>query len=267
MNELQAELEALDRARALLDQAAATPGGRVDREMYGLLRTFSVFVRNASELRHRIDADQVPDTAFRVDEDELERVLDEIDRLLHNFLAAAYTLSQHTMKLRNRYLDKPHQAAYAKQAPFEKPVFKLVTELRNSSQHSRLPIVRQQLSRRLVGDTLEQSVTFFLPDNYLDVLDLPKSTREHYRRGAHEDPPALADVIAEYTADVVTFFRWFTSAVTASQHDNLAATNQIRQAAQALVDSTSLGRTAKRAEGSRPTARPPGSAGTDSRPT
>jgi tRNA nucleotidyltransferase/poly(A) polymerase len=169
--EVEDDLARLERARAIIEQAHSTPGAAVRRDIDRVFRSFYVFVRNAAELRDLIASQQRLDKAMLTPHDEIDRALDEIDRLLHNFLAACFTLYSHEQKLRKRYLTAEELAEYDRRSPAKHDVYKLVQELRNSAQHSRLPLVRQQLSARLdKGKLTGGSATFKIEPAYIETL-------------------------------------------------------------------------------------------------
>ena len=74
-----------------------------------------------------------------------EAFLDEVDRLFHNFLAAATSLRDHTRRLWQKYPppDPALAAEYqkrVKQTFADSPLANFVQRLRNYSMHQKLPV-------------------------------------------------------------------------------------------------------------------------------
>ena len=118
---------------SLLQQAAATPGAHVDADLGALSRSLGLFTSNAAHLHVQITQDQRFEAWIRLGPDnqaEFDKHLDEIDRLLHNFLAATYTLRTHTFRIRDHYPDERLAAEYDARSPFTEPVAKLIQALK-----------------------------------------------------------------------------------------------------------------------------------------
>jgi len=202
--------ELYDEIRTLIEEAAQTGGAKLEADLRMVWRSLGIFTSNAAELRVQISEEERTENWLGLDQAEFEKRMDEIDRLLHNFLAAAYTLSQLTMKVRNAYANQALNEAYEQESPFGEPLFRIVKKLRTDAQHVRLPVLQQ---RQMLQMTPQPAVACQLVVNrrYLETLDLDAATRD-YVAGLAEDPP-LDMLVDAYTLRVERFTRWFVDAV------------------------------------------------------
>jgi hypothetical protein len=225
----------VEELRALIEQAGATPGAAIDKEIRLVGRSLGLFTANAAHLRVQIDEEQTLESflATANDLDERDRHLDEIDRLLHNFLAGAFTLKEHTLKVSNRLSDDALKDAYAENSPFDAPVAVIIKQLRNDTQHAHLPVIRQSVN---ITVQPEQSFTsrLVLPREYLRSLNLNAPTRQ-YVDGLSDDA-ALGDLVERYTLDVEKFTQWFIGAVVELWAQDLAETHVLRRRAHELAE-------------------------------
>lgn len=245
--EVEDDVARLEQAREIMEEAHSTPGAAVRRDIDRVFRSFYVFVRNAAELRDLIVSEQRLERAMLTPHDEIDRALDEIDRLLHNFLAASFTLYSHEQKLRKRYLTAKELAEYDRRSPGKNEIYKLVQELRNSAQHSRLPLVRQHLSARFErGEVAGGAATFKIEPAYIETLTnlSAKARRRFVEQAERDEGLALLPVVLEATDVIIGFFRWFMSAIETSQAPALAHTDGLRRAAHLLA----VGRTPSSAD-------------------
>ena len=82
--------------------------------------------------------------------DNVESLLDQSSRFLHNFLASAFSLIEHARKIVNRlYSGEAFKDEYQKkleQDVINQPIHSFVKELRNYTQHYTLPILALQIT-------------------------------------------------------------------------------------------------------------------------
>lgn len=106
-----------ERVEKLNETISRSRGWRLRRELSGVARGYRVFLGNDRELRQFLDAHAQPDAALALWDDSnregFERFLDEVDRLLHNYLASAASLRDHTRRLWQKY--PPADAALAQE--------------------------------------------------------------------------------------------------------------------------------------------------------
>jgi hypothetical protein len=127
-------------------------GWQVKKALFGLRRSLGVFEGNSRELlaflgqqgdaRKTLEALETLEFEKR---GSFEKYLDETDRLLHNFLAAAESLKDHAKKIHKAHMrDLPDDADSVEyrvrtRAVFESPAGSFVRELRQHVLHERIP--------------------------------------------------------------------------------------------------------------------------------
>ena len=208
-------LEELKAARADL---ARSPGALLSDELAGVKRSHRLFHGNAREFVAffgRFDADpsaRVELWALK-NRKEFDAFLDEVDRLLHNYLAAVTTLRDHTRSLWQQHppADPALIAEYAtrvRDAFAESPLVQFVQGLRNYSTHSQLPVSRGRLFWAAeAGD----HPTVELSKSELLEWDRWNAAAKEFLDSAAEQID-LRIVVSEYTAVVDQFNEWFTCA-------------------------------------------------------
>lgn len=211
------------------------PGWSVRAELLAFDRSLRVFASNADELSRFLGESQEPATAFQLwardNREGFERFLDEVDRLLHNFVAGAMTLRDHARRLRRKLLpdDETDNLAAECQARIDadftnSPLAQFVEGLRNFVLHRRLPVARGSLSWS-AGGQFESRIVLY-PSDLLQSRRLrrsPLATR--YIEDAGDDI-AIGDVVTDYRAVVVAFHDWFRSALLTRHRSNLDALGQ-----------------------------------------
>jgi hypothetical protein len=198
-------------------EIAASEGARLRRELSTLGRTFGVFSGNARELQDFLRKHMETAAVFELwnldNREGFDRFLDEVDRLLHNYLASVASLRDHTRrvwgdhgpndtKLRAEYEQRKDESFASS------PLARFVQQLRNYALHRRLPVAYGTLSwtpetgevARVVLDRdtlLEWDGWDALARQYLD--DAPEQT-------------VIIDLIDEYTQRVVELDEWVRAA-------------------------------------------------------
>src|SRR5262249_41230918 len=86
-------------------------GGRLQSDLLALDRSLRLFIVNCDELLGFLNAvDGTGDPAAVLDlwslqhRDQFDRFFDEVDRLLHNVVAAASSLREHSYRVRDKWL-------------------------------------------------------------------------------------------------------------------------------------------------------------------
>jgi hypothetical protein len=220
MSEKQRDAEKRRRLGKELDeleeQMKATEGYRLHLKIRALRNSYYVFeanYRNLTVALDRVGKIENLTTLWAVDNrDKLDRLLAEITRLLHNFLAGAKTLVDHTRVFENdMYKGKGFEKVY--QAKVERdlvdsPVVSFVQDLRHYVLHKQLPITSAEFSfKGGEGGTIKDyDSTIKLDVNslrewdrwrarsrvYLDALDDKvkiKEVAEQYEAAIHRLPP------------------------------------------------------------------------------
>lgn len=177
-----------------------------------------VFQRNYDELLAFVDHFCAPSEAFsysRVDQKWLwYESMDEIARLLHNFVAAALSLVDHTRVLyRQLYEPLGELSDYPSRVNehfANDPLIQFVIKLRQMTQHYRLPSIENHTEIKDVKNGLAGSVkiSLRLKANDLQKFDSWNAAAKKFidASGPHID---VRDVITRYFAQVSRFYEWF----------------------------------------------------------
>ncbi|MDF9530611.1 hypothetical protein [Bacillus cereus] len=132
----------------------------------------------------------------------------EVARLLHNYLASAMTLVDHTRNLfKAEYKDTQFEKEYdnkKEQSFVQSPVSGFVKDLRNYSLHKMLPITGATLDY----DESGMSHSIFMPKDKLIDWDGWKSKAKEYLN-TQGKKIVLLQLINEYTKIVFEFQAWF----------------------------------------------------------
>ena len=174
-------------------------------------RAHRIFVANYDELASRLRIQEDPQKWLAVGSGGHDPLLREVDRLLHNFLAAAYTLSATIYKVAERRWAQgtDEREAYEAENARRGGVSAFVFGLRNIAQHDTIPLARGQLSwqRNLDGSgTFSGSIN--LDREALLSLDWRRSLRgREYLDGLGHDPD-LREITETFTRGAVAFTAW-----------------------------------------------------------
>ena len=203
-----------------------SPEWRISVELEELDAAFRLHYTNYGDLK-RLTAEIVADNNEAIDRikqlwsadnrGELEKVWEEAGRLLHNYLASAYTLMEHTRRHNERlYADSPFEHEYEKEKEDQLtncPVVRFVTDLRVYNQHHRLPLVGGELSVDV--DKLPES-RVIRSRVCLDVKDLlarhrkwSRHSREYLASAGNWLP--VDELAEEYMRVISPFYSWLRS--------------------------------------------------------
>jgi hypothetical protein len=206
----------LQRINEARDRVSACEGATLRSELIAVGRMYTVFTTNERELRRLFDVyDDVQATLELWDADHPERFdafLAETERLLHNYLAAASSLADHTMRLWKKYPPKDAELTEGHKRKVEEtfvdsPLANFVQGLRNLSTHRRLPLVQGTMSWTTTGENAGMTVVTSLDKDALLAWDGWKAGAKTYLDEA--DMIDLEKVVADYTQSVHDFNQWF----------------------------------------------------------
>jgi hypothetical protein len=207
-----------ERLKAARAEVAQSPGALLSDELAGVARSYRLFQGNAREFaafHGRFDTDATARLElWDVKNRKLfEAFLGEVDRLLHNYLAAASTLRDHTRRLWRQYppADPALIAEYdqrVRDAFTESPLVQFVQRLRNYSTHSQLPVSRGRLA--WTRDSGDQSTVELSKAKLLEWDGWNAAARDFLESSADEID--LRVVVSEYTAVADDFNQWFARA-------------------------------------------------------
>jgi hypothetical protein len=144
---------------------------------------------------------------------EFDEFLAEVYRLLHNFLAAAMTLRDHTRRLRQQYppADSSFSAEYDSRVRttfVESPLSVFIEDLRNYTLHRSLPFVQGTLTRHLPTEAM--TATAVLRKEPLQTWDRWRAGASSYLQEA-DGQIDLLEVVDSYSSAVDGFNIWFAS--------------------------------------------------------
>lgn len=228
--------ELLARRKAL----AESPGAALASDLQALTRSRRLFGKNCDELLELLNPLADPASALQLlsveNREGFNRFLDEVDRLLHNAVAAAHSLREHSFRVRDKWLPvdpgdelgvEYHERARVTFA--ESTTAQLVAGLRIIVQHRKLP--------RLLGHTAATMGESFTSGIVLDAEDLLRwdrwrpEIREMLEE--REERIALDELVTEYRAAVEAFHTWFVAALA---ERNAALLDELERSRRELVE-------------------------------
>lgn len=205
-----------DLATQLIQEWEASPA----RDLFDRLDTFEqsieIFSRNCDAIENAIRGNAVENiddfetflTNFRTN-----RV--EILRHLHNFVAAAHSLVDHTRVMyRELYAPDDLISDYPKQIEdrfVNDPVVAFIKCFRQFCQHYRVPFVTTNIDVVADGDEAAISTTLALNRDDLYAFSGWNSAANEFLTNASDDIPLL-DVVEAYRNKVADFCAWFREA-------------------------------------------------------
>jgi hypothetical protein len=197
------------------------------RDLDGISRAHRIYLANYQELDDKLEVPDDPGQWLPISNQgsgRLIRFLGEVERLLHNFLAAAYTLSSTLYTVANRRWPRGtrERQAYEQETPFRRPgIIAFVYGLRNLAQHDTIPLTfnREEWRRNPDGSTTWTASIILNRDALLRLdwgEEATKGTkqppenrlgREYLDHLGHD--PDLRQVIREFSPAAVRFTAWF----------------------------------------------------------
>jgi hypothetical protein len=177
---------------------------------------YRLFNANEQELRRHFLRFKHPQALLELwdvtHRERFDAFLDETDRLLHNYLAAASSLADHTMRLWSKY--PPRDLAVTEgynrrvaEAFSRSPLANFIQGLRNLTLHRTLPVIQGTMSFT-GGDSPSLTSATVLKKDALLAWDGWKGGAKEYLTQA-PDSIDIEHVVAEYTQAVHEFNEWF----------------------------------------------------------
>jgi hypothetical protein len=211
VHRLEQELFDLD------EQIKATEGYRIQTKIRGLGGSYYVFESNYLWLVRALDyfgREEVSLESWRLDNrTKLGSFIDEVTRLLHNFLASAHSLVDHTRVFKNKmYKGHTFKKVYQDKVDRElkhSPTVSFVQDLRNYVLHKQLPIASAQLSLKGGGGTItELDNTIKLDVNELREWNKWKPESRVFLDSL-DDKVQIREVAEKYEGAIRAFYQWF----------------------------------------------------------
>ena len=206
--------EGLAELRQLREQLWATEGWAIGLDMKGLQRTWNVFHANWTFLDSMIGRFK-SDSAFAMniadrsrDQPNLDRFLDALDVALHNFIASAATLGDHTRRIAQ---NRASGDAWGKYQSEVDRVFadssrsRFVKDLRNYMLHRTLPLTAGSFKYEKDGP-FTHAITLYVPS--LRQWDGWNPLARGYLESVGEELD-LHECLVAYYRDTRVFQKWF----------------------------------------------------------
>jgi hypothetical protein len=184
----------LEELQAMRAELWGLEGRTFIQEINALTRTIRLFDGNTRELRRFLGKTAEPPQALHIAalrDRELDQFLDEVDRLLHNFVAAAISLRDHTRRIQAKFLpavERDHEYdARVREAFRDAQISRFVTELRNYTTHARLPIARGHFHMDMAEQSFDATVALDAED-LLQRTNGPQARESSLNRGKVPSP-------------------------------------------------------------------------------
>lgn len=184
------------------------------RAINDVRRSFTIFAGNQRELKQiLVVLTETSNGIVMLAQSQLNGAIEELSRRLHNFVAAAVSLIEHTENLHNDLYsrDRVFQDYWLeRRREFdEDPLAQFVEKLRNYCAHFAVavPIFQIRVDMRTGGN--QQSTSVF---TLLKVSDLRRYHKWNARARAfmdNKDTIDLVEVIDQYTDKVNRFYTWY----------------------------------------------------------
>ncbi len=217
---------------ALMKQIEATEGWKIMARIHTHSISYHVFNGNYEELSRALKAYHDPEFGLTLWEVKNTAKLDlfqkEIIRLVHNYVASAKSLVEHTRNfVREHYSNSKFEKEYLSKVneTFHDPFSEFVIKLRDFTLHNGLPTIFSDLHLER-GRPVEFRIL-------LDVISLRKWKR--WSRKSKEylktlRPQVELDlVVEEYKSKVAEFYEWFGKEVQELHSKEFAQTNLLQQ--------------------------------------
>lgn len=207
------------------------------RDLDAIPRAHRIFLANYEELARKLAVLDDPARWLPIRSEGSELFvpfLQEVERLLHNFLAAAYTLSSTIFKVADRRWKKGTQQRrrYEQESPYlRQGVTAFVYGLRTLAQHDTVPLTSAHSSaHRLPDSTFTWEESIRLDRSALLRFDWERSQAGRQYLEEFGDDPDLRSTIEDFKGAVIPFTGWLYDQISG---DVARLPSQQRQAAAA----------------------------------
>jgi hypothetical protein len=203
-------------------------GWQVMKKFEHLALSFYVFKANNNELIKSIEDFKRPSSIVLWDilnKEQMEHFLKEVTRQLHNFVASAKTLVDHTRKLtREMYQGTEFLEEFDSEVTQRfrlNPLVQFVHKLRDYVLHRALPVTSATL-----GPDLDASIRISIKD--MRSWDGWNSVAREFVNNA-KDEEHIESIIGQYSKLILSFYEWFEERHTQLNKPVFEETEQIRQ--------------------------------------
>lgn len=200
--------------RKLDEQLRSTEGWRIRSKLDIFNISVYTFEKNNEEIvnilnEYETNYNLASEISSFNNREGLEAFLTEVIRLLHNYLASAMTLVDHTRKFfQDEYKETEFENEYNKKIAelfVQSPVSKFIQDLRNYSMHRMLPIAGASISFSAESGT-KHSI-YLAKKNLVSWDKWAKNSRIYLDK--QDDNISLLKLVHEYTKNVIEFQTWF----------------------------------------------------------
>jgi hypothetical protein len=226
-------------------QVRSSEAYRVSLRLQALRRDYYVFQRNYEELWRLLTIASTPEQISRLYAQKnyalFLEITDEIDRLLHNFLASATSLVDHTrIFIKKYYIGHPFYKEYTsrKESHFvSDTITKFIHDLRNYNSHYHLTVTRGEVRYSAATETTSTSWSsdFILEKEMLVQWDNWTSASKAFL-GKDTQPIVITDVIHRYHQNVQAFHTWMHERLHAVHAEELAWLEDMQSRIRAATD-------------------------------
>jgi hypothetical protein len=194
--------------RDRIDELQNTEAWRISKKIEQLGISAYIFKTNHDELVQRIEYFKSPEAILLWDvrnNAQMERYLKEVTRLLHNFVASAKTLVEHTRIIaRDMYEStefwKEYESEIARRFT-SNPLVQFVHDLRNYILHRDLPVTFASL-------TTEHDSLLKISIHTLREWNGWRGLSRQYVNSIGDDEK-IEDIVGAYTDAIINFHNWF----------------------------------------------------------
>jgi len=190
---------------------------RISGRLEMLSINFFVFNRNYQELKRIIEGVKKPEQIMRLwdlrNRHELDIVINEVIRLLHNFLASAKSLVEHTrIVISDWYQETEFLKEYETQVAsrfVNNPIIGFIEELRNFNLHFSLPITDATLSIQMDKDKRSGTENFSFVIKKYGLLQWSGWTQKGKPfLKASKDEIEIGNLVDDYYQQIMDFHSW-----------------------------------------------------------
>lgn len=178
-------------------------------EFMAAAQTYRVFLGNERELREYLEHHSDPAVAIPLwdvnNRSAFNAFLDEVTRLLHNYLAAVGSLRDHTRRLWKAHLPADEYNEQVRVSFAESPICTFVQDLRDYALHRQLPFAQG----RMTFSQGEQTWAVAIRREELLKSSRWRAQAKDYLANLDDDWIDLLEVVAAYTDTVTHFNDWF----------------------------------------------------------
>ncbi len=199
-----------------MDELLKMPEYKLRQELLGFETSLYIFDVNYTEFKNIVEVllkDRIKyELVSPRNQDQLRLVQMDILRRLHNFVAAAKSLVDHSRNLNNKLYKKqnsfPEYQERVKLDFAEDPLSQFVQDLREYCQHYRAPSIGLSVSVQPTANGDIEEWTVFLAQKDLRQFDGWNAKAKQYLN-EHKGDINILETIDKYRNKVVDFYKWF----------------------------------------------------------